>query len=72
MTNTSWHSPLAFIFLNKAFADARARDNLVYVDDVLMKSSSVEDHLKEIDHVLNQLSTAGAIITLHKGQCEPR
>ncbi len=33
-----------------------------------MKSSSVEDHLKEIDHVLNQLTTAGAKIALHKGQ----
>ncbi len=47
---------------------ARVRGNLVYVDDVLMKSSSVEDHLKEIDHVLNQLTTAGAKIALHKGQ----
>ncbi len=27
-----------------------------------MKSSSVEDHLKEIDHILNQLTTAGAKI----------
>ncbi len=33
----------------------------------LMKSSSVEDHLKEIYHVLNQLTTAGAKIALHKG-----
>ncbi len=33
-----------------------------------MKSSSVEDHLKEIDHVVNQLTTAGAKIALHKGQ----
>ncbi len=32
------------------------------------KSSSVEDHLKEIDHVLDQLMTAGAKIALHKGQ----
>ncbi len=56
------------IFLNKACPDASVRGNLVYVDDVLMKSSSVEDHLKEIDHVLNQLTTAGAKITLHKGQ----
>ncbi len=47
---------------------ARVRGNLVYVDDVLMKSSSVEDHLKEIDHVLDQLTTAGAKIALHKGQ----
>ncbi len=38
------------------------------IDDVLMKSSSVEDHLKEIDHVLNQLTTSGAKIALHKGQ----
>ncbi len=33
-----------------------------------MKSLSVENHLKEIDHVLNQLTTAGAKIALHKGQ----
>ncbi len=63
------NSPAEFnIFLNKACPDARVRGNLVYVDDVLMKSSSVEDHLKEIDHVLNQLTTAGAKIALHKGQ----
>ncbi len=63
------NSPAEFnIFLNKACPDARVRGNLVYVDDVLMKSSSVEDHLKEIDHVLNQLTIAEAKITLHKGQ----
>ncbi len=63
------NSPAEFnIFLNKACPDARARGNLVFVDDVLMKSSSVEDHLKEINHVLNQLTTAGAKIALHKGQ----
>ncbi len=63
------NSPAEFnIFLKKACPDTRVRGNLVYVDDVLMKSSSVKDHLKEIDHVLNQLTTAGAKITLHKGQ----
>ncbi len=56
------------IFLNKACPDARVRGNLIYVDNVLMKSSFVEEHLKEIDHVLNQLTTAGAKIALHKGQ----
>ncbi len=62
------NSPTKFIiFLSKACTDARVRGNLVYVDDVLMKSSSVEDHLKEIDHVLNQLTTTGAKIALHKG-----
>ncbi len=41
------NSPAEFnIFLNKALPDARARSNLVYIDDVLLKSSSVEDHLK--------------------------
>ncbi len=63
------NSPAEFnIFLNKACPDARVRGNLVYVDDVLMKSSSVEDHLKEIDHVPIQLTTTGAKIALHKGQ----
>ncbi len=61
------NSPLKFnIFLNKACPDARVRGNLVYVDDVLMKS--VEEHLNEIDHVLNQLTKARAKIALHKGQ----
>ncbi len=63
------NSPADFnIFLNKSCHDARFRGNLVYVDNVLMKYSSVEDHLKEIDHVLNQLTTAGAKIALNKGQ----
>ncbi len=56
------------IFLNKACPDTRVQGNLVYIDDVLMKSSSVEDHLKKINHVLNQLTTAGAKISLHKIQ----
>ncbi len=43
------------IFLKKACPDARVRDNLVYVGDVLMKSSSVPDK-------------AGTKITRHKGQ----
>ena len=63
------NSPAEFnIFLNKACPDARTRGNLIYVDDVLMKSTNVADHLKEIDHVLNQLTNAGAKIALHKGQ----
>ncbi len=28
----------------------------------------MKEHLKEIDHVLNQLTTAGAKIALHKGE----
>ncbi len=45
------NSPAEFnIFLSKACPDTRV--SLFYVDDVLMKSSSVEDHLKDIDHVI--------------------
>ncbi|RXN20361.1 Retrovirus-related Pol poly from transposon [Labeo rohita] len=63
------NSPAEFnIFLNKACPDGRARGNIIYVDDLLLKSANVADHLKEIDHVLNQLTTAGAKIALHKGQ----
>ncbi len=63
------NSPAEFnIFLNKECPDARVRGNLVYVDDVLMKNASLEDHFKEIDHVLNQLTTTGAKIAFHKGQ----
>ncbi len=51
------NSPAEFnIFLNK-HALTPESEATFYVD-VLMKSSSVEDHLKEIDHVLNQLTTA--------------
>ncbi|KAL0159214.1 hypothetical protein M9458_042939, partial [Cirrhinus mrigala] len=63
------NSPAEFdIFLNKACPDARVRGNLVFVDDTLLKHTTVADHLKEIDHVLHQLTTAGAKIALHKGQ----
>ncbi|KAL1276828.1 hypothetical protein QQF64_036451 [Cirrhinus molitorella] len=63
------NSPAEFnIFLNKACPDARARGNIVYVDDLLLKSTNVADHLKEIDHVLHQLTQVGAKIALHKGQ----
>ncbi len=51
------NSPAEFnIFLNKAYPD-------VYVDDVFMKSSSVEDHLKEISGSV-QLYTK-TTLTLH-------
>ncbi|KAL1269624.1 hypothetical protein QQF64_031913 [Cirrhinus molitorella] len=42
--------------------------NLIFVDDFLLKHKTVAEHLKEIDHVLQQLTTAGAKIALHKGQ----
>ncbi|KAL1270904.1 hypothetical protein QQF64_029920 [Cirrhinus molitorella] len=63
------NAPAEFnIFLNKACPDARVRGNLIFVDDFLLKHKTVAEHLKEIDHVLQQLTTAGAKIALHKGQ----
>ena len=63
------NSPAEFnIFLNKACPDARLRGNLIYVDDILMKSPTLDEHLTEIDHVLTQLAAAGAKLSLKKGQ----
>lgn len=63
------NSPAEFnIFLHKAMSDAAARGNLIYVDDILMRSQTFEEHLAEIRHVLTQLLAAGAKLALAKGQ----
>ncbi|KAL1268895.1 hypothetical protein QQF64_034258 [Cirrhinus molitorella] len=46
----------------------RIRGATIFVDYFLLKHKTVAEHLKEIDHVLQQLTTAGAKIALHKGQ----
>lgn len=63
------NSPAEFnIFLNKACPDAGERGNLIYVDDVLLRSPTLDEHVAEIDHVLGQLTAAGAKISLSKCQ----
>uniref|UniRef100_A0AAV2MDY7 ribonuclease H n=2 Tax=Knipowitschia caucasica TaxID=637954 RepID=A0AAV2MDY7_KNICA len=63
------NSPAEFnIFLNKACPDAASRGTLIYVDDVLLRTTTFEEHLVEIDHVLDQLTSAGAKVSLHKCQ----
>ncbi|KAJ8356308.1 hypothetical protein SKAU_G00191020 [Synaphobranchus kaupii] len=63
------NSPAEFnIFLHKAMSDATMRGNLIYVDDILMRSQTWDAHLAELRHVLNQRSTAGAKLSLTKGQ----
>ena len=37
-------------------SDAAARGNLIYVDDILMRSRTFAEHLTEIRHVLDQLA----------------
>ena len=63
------NSPAEFnIFLNKACLDARERGTLIYVDDVLIRSRTLDEHLAEIDHILGQLTAAGAKLSLSKCQ----
>lgn len=63
------NSPAEFnIFLHKAMSDAAARGNLIYVDDILIRSRTFEAHLEEIRHVLSQLARAGAKLSVTKGQ----
>lgn len=63
------NSPAEFnIFLNKACADAGSRGTLIYVDDILIRNQTLDEHIEEIDHVLGQLTTAGAKISLAKCQ----
>ncbi|KAL2076478.1 hypothetical protein ACEWY4_027942 [Coilia grayii] len=68
------NSPAEFnIFLHKAMSDAAARGNLIYVDDILIRSQTFEAHLIEIRHVLTQLAGAGAKLSISKGQwCRTR
>lgn len=54
------------IFLNKACPDAGKRGTLIYVNDILMQSTTLDSHLIEIDHLLGQVTAAGAKISLSK------
>lgn len=63
------NSPAEFnIFLHKAMTDAASRGNLIYVDDILVRSQTFEAHLLELRHVLGQLDRAGAKLSVKKGQ----
>lgn len=59
------NSPTKF---NKACPDMRAWGSLIYVDEILMRSTTIKAHLAESDHVLEQLAKAGTKIILHKHQ----
>uniref|UniRef100_A0A8C6LY43 ribonuclease H n=1 Tax=Nothobranchius furzeri TaxID=105023 RepID=A0A8C6LY43_NOTFU len=63
------NSPAEFnIFLEKACPDARERGTLIYVNDILVRKRTLDDHLSELDHVMGQLAAAGVKISLAKGQ----
>lgn len=48
--------------------DAASRGTLIYVDDILIRTPTFESHLQEIDHIMEQLTSAGAKISLLKCQ----
>ncbi|KAM4702764.1 transient receptor potential cation channel subfamily V member 5-like [Rhinophrynus dorsalis] len=56
------------IFMHKAMPDAIERGTLSYVDDILMKSTTFQNHITEIRHVFNQLKEAGVKLSLKKAQ----
>lgn len=63
------NSPAEFnIFLNKACVDAGSRGTLIPDEDVIDVDQTLDKHIEEIDHVLGQLTTAGAKISLAKCQ----
>ena len=63
------NSPAEFnIFLNLACPDASDRGTVIFVDDILLRTKTLTAHLHEVDHVLGQLSSAGAKIVLAKAQ----
>ena len=63
------NSPAEFnIFLNLACPDASDRGTVIFVDDILLRTRTIPAHLQEVDHVLGQLSSAGAKIVLAKAQ----
>ena len=47
--------------------DAAAHGNLIYMDDIIIRSQTFQAHLTEIQHVLNQLSSAGAKLHVPTG-----
>ncbi|XP_044150781.1 protein NYNRIN-like isoform X2 [Bufo gargarizans] len=54
--------------MHKAMPDATERGTLSYVDDILIKSTTFEEHIAELRHVLTQLRNAGVKLSLQKAQ----
>ena len=45
--------------MEKLFSGQKWDSVFVYLDDILVMSTSMEDHLRDVGHVLNKLSEAG-------------
>ena len=54
------NSPATFQYLmEKVVGDLNMRSCLVYLDDVVLFSNTLEDHLSRLKEILNRLQTAG-------------
>ncbi|OCT57681.1 hypothetical protein XELAEV_18003139mg [Xenopus laevis] len=56
------------VFMHKTMPDAAERGTLSYVDDILIKSTTFEEHIAELRYVLKQLEKAGVKLSLQKAQ----
>ena len=54
--------------MHKVLGDALGSHAMVYIDDVLIYSKSVEEHIKQLDDVLQRISAAGMSVARHKCQ----
>jgi len=54
--------------LNQIIGNDLSQNVSVYVDDILITSSTLEEHIRHIDQVLNRLKQAGATVKLKKSK----
>ena len=55
-------------FMDATLAGLKWKNLLVYMDDIIIFSSTFEEHLKDVDEVLNRLRDAN--VTLNQNKCE--
>jgi hypothetical protein len=55
-------------FMDATLAGLKWKNLLVYMDDIIIFSSTFEEHLKDVEEVLNRLTDAN--VTLNQNKCE--
>lgn len=61
------HAPSTFQrLMQRMFGDQQGQSLLLYLDDIIIFSSSVEQHLQRLELVLSQLKTEGLKARLEK------
>ena len=61
------NSPLSFVrLMNSVLQGLIPNDVMVYIDDILVSSKDLPDHIKQLDKVFNRLNNAGLTINVTK------